>query len=1086
MISPEDIAAALAAAPGAGRVDLPTAEQSAVIGSAVEPLLVVAGAGSGKTTTMADRVVWLVVNGMARPEEILGLTFSRKAAAELGARIRSKLAAAAKAGLPIPAGGLDPSVSTYNSFAAAVVRDHALATGEDPDAQLLTDAGAFQMMQEICESWPVDLQIDGAITTVVTNALALSDGMSSHLLSIEEARRRLKMLAADIEQVRAGERGRGGARPCAVSEPADSVRTRLRLLDVVEAFRARKRELSLIEYADQVELACRIAARVPAAGISARTRYPIVLLDEFQDTSSAQLLFLRDLFGAGHPVMAVGDPNQAIYGWRGASASSLVDFRTHFAVAGTEVGLRHLTISWRNDHAILDAANTISAPLASAGGRAGALLKDLEARPGAKQGTVERQVTLTPEEEADGIADWIGRHWQPGKDTAAVLLRTKSQFAGVLRALGDRGLPAQVVGLTGLLSTPEVADLRAALQVAADASRSDAMMRLLTNYRLGLADLAVLSEWSLEQAGEHARAEADVSSSLVEAVEALPPAQFATRSGYQLSTFGRSRVQALGTALRRIRALLSLPLPEVVQAAERILGLDIEVAARAGVDPALARANLDAFAVHAASFEDGSLHPTLSGFLSWLDAAEAKENGLEMGVVESTTAAVQVLTLHAAKGLEWDSVAIAGLSEGRFPSLRGGTKANKGWTKRVEELPYPLRRDSEHLPRLLTDASQHKAYAAALEDFTVDNLNHGIAEERRLAYVGVTRAKSRLLLSTAHHPAGGTARALSRFLEELLDQAPIAPGLAHVEAPELGSPLEVEGTADLRRYPDYDPLPPARRARLDAAVAAVEKWRCGPVQNPGELGERLKALDVESAGTPAAELVADVRLLVAERESKQRLASVVLPGQLSATAAMALVTDPQQFAVDLRRPVPREPRPQARLGTEFHAWVEEHYGQPAFVFGGGEDLLFAEDDHRGGDHIADLREAFLASEWADRKPAAIELGLETTVAGRTVRCRIDAVFTGPAGIQVVDWKTGRRPSAAEWPTRQLQLSLYRLAYARASGTELADVRAAFHYVGSRATLWADQLTEAQIEDQVGRAVHALGEPGVVDSGSLRA
>ena len=215
---------------------------------------------------------------------------------------------------------------------------------------------------------------------------------------------------------------------------------------------------------------------------------------------------LRSLFGAAGAgggdvgVTAVGDPNQSIYGWRGASATTLTRFPREFADERGEAQVLPLRTSWRNDHAILDVANTTSTPLRSA------IVAPLRARPDAGPGRVEAARLETTEDEAAYVADWVARRWRSpsGRRTnlsAAVLCRKRAQFPLVVEALKARDLPVEVVGLGGLLLTPEVNDLVSLLWVVQDPSRGDRLMRLLTGpfCRLGPADLDGLASWARAQ-----------------------------------------------------------------------------------------------------------------------------------------------------------------------------------------------------------------------------------------------------------------------------------------------------------------------------------------------------------------------------------------------------------------------------------------------------------------------------------------------------------------------------------------------------------------------------------------------------------
>ncbi|MDO5494455.1 MAG: ATP-dependent helicase, partial [bacterium] len=786
---------------------IPTAEQVAAIEAPLTPTLVVAGAGSGKTATMADRVVWLVVNELAAPEEILGLTFTRKAAGELAERVRRNLRRAREAGLISGELG-DVATPTYNSFAASVVRDHALRIGRDPDAALVTRAGEWQLISEVVEGWQGPLELGGALSTIKSNALTLAEELRSHLVGVDEVREFTNRILPEVELI--SQAGTTKKSREAAIRAAESLRNRLELLRIVEVFYALMRERGLVTFSDQVGMACEIAATVPAVGALFRSQYRSVLLDEFQDTSVAQLTFLHDLFGSGFPAMAVGDPNQAIYGWRGASASSLVSFAEMFAAEDQPTVVLPLSVSWRNDSAILRAANITAAPLADEEG-AGRLLTELRERPGVSEGEVHRSVALTEPEEASEIARWVAERWTPGVVSAAVLCRGGNQFPSLIRAFRELGIEPEVVGLKGLLNTPEVADIRAALEVVADSSRGDAMMRLLTNERLGLADLHVLGEWAVSLAGGAARGDADVSAAVVEAVDSLPPTDFVTKGGNRLSPEGRRRVERLREQIREIRRSLAYPLPDLVSAAERALLLDIEVAARPGISPAAARRNLDHFAAHVSSYAAGSAAPTLGGLLEWLTSADEAEAGLDAAPDAAHSEAVQILTMHGAKGLEWDVVAVAGMTEGTFPHRRNNAgrlaERETGWIRSAAMIPGPLRGDARHLPTLEEGATTPAEFTEGVERFEGELFEHSILEERRLAYVAITRARHQVLLSGSHFRSGKKPLPLSRFLTELEGASVVPSGFSVVAPPDPDSEPAEEVAGEPVTYPAADPWP---------------------------------------------------------------------------------------------------------------------------------------------------------------------------------------------------------------------------------------------------------------------------------------
>ncbi|WP_257210914.1 ATP-dependent helicase [Actinomyces ruminis] len=475
----------------------PTEEQAEVIGYPLRPLLVVAGAGSGKTATMSQRVVHLVATGVVRPDQVLGLTFTRKATAELAERVSLRLAQLADSGVIAGADeDPEPTVATYDSFAGSLVREYGLYVGADPDATLITEARKWQIVTDIIERRTDPLPFDsksGAIGAV----LRADNALSTNLLSIDTAREELsglhEQLVGLVSTYGVGSDFRGAP---------EAMEAWLGALDAVQDFRDYKRRHGLVDFGDRLALACRIAEEVPEAAAAMRAQYPAVLLDEFQDTSVAQVRLLSALF-ADQGVTAVGDPNQAIYGWRGASAGALDTFHARFNPTGVQAVARggnpeaetpvlQLSTAWRNDSTVLVAANVISRPLRNPEYQPGDALvshvpvRELQER-SAADGLGAGQVLATfladPLQEADAIADFMQERWRPDAELA-VLCRSRSQMTPVAEALEARGVPYEVAVSGGMLSIPEVADVRALLTVAADPERGDRLMRLLAGATL--------------------------------------------------------------------------------------------------------------------------------------------------------------------------------------------------------------------------------------------------------------------------------------------------------------------------------------------------------------------------------------------------------------------------------------------------------------------------------------------------------------------------------------------------------------------------------------------------------------------------
>ena len=1079
------------------RVPEPTPEQAAVIAAPLGPLAVVAGAGSGKSETMAARLVWLVANGMVRPDRVLGLTFTRKAAAEFADRVRSRLERLRRAGLADPAGtsttenedpfGGDPVIGTYHAYAGRLVGDNALREGLEPSMRLITPALSWQLAASIVAAYdgPMD-EIIWTPQTVTAAVLELAGDLSEHLRETGDVTAVGHWLTAELGAL-------PGRVPGSVRKIMETQRAREQLLPLVERYAAAKAAREVLDHGDQVALAARIASQHPEVGAAERARYHVVLLDEYQDTSHAQLVLLRSLFGGGHPVTAVGDPCQSIYGWRGASAGNLRRFTADFPVvarmrpfgASAPTGpapVLLLSTSFRNAARVLDTAAVVQEELRY---EAPDVPRLVSAPDRGERGTVACALLDTVTGEADWVAGQIagllaldpgrapdGQAWPDGRQAGvrpsdvAVLCRKRSQFVPLRHAIEARGIPVEVVGLGGLLVVPEVQDVVATLRVLHDAGASDALARLLTGprWRIGPRDLVALGRRARalvrgEGDGRPSREEYDPEDALAEAVTdltaetgSLVEALDDLGDPHAYSPVGYARMHALANELRRLRAHVGRPLADLTAEAERVLGLDIEVAARPGADPVAARADLDAFTDVADAFTGEGAEPTLGAFLAYLTAAQQEEFGLETGRVGESDS-VKLLTVHAAKGLQWPAVFVPGLALGeRSQVFPARPRVSTRWADNPRLIPFGLRGDAGDLPVL------RGLDAASLEDFTSACAARDLAEERRLMYVAATRAAFWLGCSGYWWGEGGTCRlGPSPFLEEVRSSGVAAVSeWAPEPAPDAENPLLA--TVD---EGDWPATPAGRHYEAVREAAALVEAAAEP--------------DLEALGAEDLALVQawqrDAELLLAERAQRRGDGAipVQLPARLSVSALVSLARDPAELARQVRRPMPRPPARQARKGTAFHEWLERRYGQQRLIddadlFGPGEpgDGETA-GDSTGQTDLSQLRTRFEHSEWADRWPRAVEVPFETLIGDRLIRGRIDAVFADApgGGYDVVDWKTGRPPASdAERHAVSVQLAAYRLAWATLAGVPVTQVRAAFHYVADDLTVRpADLLDE---------------------------
>ncbi|GAA2234602.1 ATP-dependent DNA helicase [Rarobacter faecitabidus] len=1084
----------------------PTEQQRAVIESPLTPAIVVAGAGSGKTETMAARVVYLIANGIVQADEILGLTFTRKAAAELAHRIDTRLGGLRRH-LGQESATLSladrPAVATYNAYAGALVSEHGLRVGIEPDSALITDAGNWQLASEIVGTWPVDLHTDKAVGTIISAAMSLDSALAEHLCEVSEAREWFASTLHHLQRLPYGPKKR--SMNAQAARFIESLRLRSELLDIVAALREAKARAGALSFGDQISRAALLARSAPQVGEGERRRYAAVLLDEYQDTSHAQTTMLAALFGGGHPVMAVGDPHQSIYAWRGASASALGRFRDEFPAAdGGRATLLNLTTSWRNDEAVLAAANQVAQPLRDE--LAGIQVPQLTARPGAQAGAVAWLWADTIEDEAAHIAQYIAERWQGvRRPSAAVLCRTRKYFPAIAAALTAQGIPVEIVGLGGLLMVPEVSDVTALMTVAHDPSRGDALLRLLTGplFNIAPADVKALTTLArrLDAGIDGERGQGVDRVSLADALDWLVAAR-KLPSAIEFSEAALTRLRELGRMLRSLRGYLGLALAEVLAHAEMLLGLDIEVPLASGA--ASGRIHLDALRQVAAGFSASASASTVGAFLSWLAAAEREERGLDRPVSEPDPRAVQLITVHGAKGLEWDLVAVAGLTIGNFPAVgfKNGEPQSSGWLVGEGSLPYPLRGDVRDLARIDLDAPDGAELGQRLDAFRAVVGHDALLEERRLAYVAFTRARSELIVTGARWRDGvKNAAQPSPFLTELVDT-----GLAarHPESRDLGSgpaanPLGVEAPPGWwPRHAEAEHAEQTPQLALAAAVAGAIGNR--PEHGDDEVAASTSPLDVPdgsrvrregdrpgqprdrfedskgadpvlpiAASNREGELgVGDVtelaRILLAERDRHERgeRAAIAAPNHLSASAIVRLVQDPTAMSRDWRRPIPRKPSPMATRGTLVHSWIERHYSKAALL-----DIddaeLYEQDDYV--DDTAQLRSVFEASPWAGREPVELEIPVEFTLGSRTIRTRIDAIFAdpdNPGGQIVVDWKTGSPPKQArQRAAREIQLAIYRVAWSRISGTPIDDVAAAFFYLATGETVRVERLPGAE-------------------------
>ena len=1064
----------------------PTEEQELIITSDhTRPAVVIAGAGSGKTETMSTRLIYLIANGLVQPDRVLGLTFTRKSANDLAIKVRKSLKTLEKSPefqAAVRSGKLsslttagEPTISTYHSYAHRVAQEHALRLGIEPPEQMLGEAAAWQQVERIVREYDGDMsQVSDALSTVVDNVMRLVSQLQENDVEPEA----LLEEALKFTEVISNKTPYRNSAKLAHTRDAEILQyARAQLIPIIKEVMRFRHERAQFTFDDQMAVAAQVATTFPEVGEIERAKFHLVLLDEYQDTSSSQLRLMQGLFGGGHPITAVGDPHQAIYAWRGASSDTIGAFPLDFpGIDNAPAKLFTLSKSWRNDIAILNLANEISAPLRDQG----VDTPILTAKPTAVQGVLSGGIYISSRDEAEGIAEAIAPYWSSEAraripelklqaksdatiryvESTAILVRKKKQIAEIEMALRARGIPVEVVGIDGLIHVPEVAEIRAALTVITNPEAGSSLVKLMSGgfWRIGIRDMSALAKVAknrgfaanggkrinlVDRVMDGGSGEEDelARSSIIETLNEIDG--FASEEQTLFSSEGLSRLTALAKVLKRLRSLTHLPIPDLIYHVERelTLGVDVEITAHQ-------RRYLDKFLDEAANFyaQGGSLR----SFLAWLTVAESEERGLRAAGVEVRKDVVQILTVHSAKGGEWDLVVVPGLAEGNFPSEQSG----ENWLKNKSVLPFALRADKTRLPHFdVSQTNSAQEVANIVKGFTDICNNRKSDEERRLAYVAVTRAKYHLIATTSWWRDAKEPHEPSEYFMTIA---------GHIEANrgEFFGSLDEKPAADAQN-PKLDdvrqelwPTDPLGDARESFAKVSEGIKALSAPESIKELNSALERVSALTTYRAAAELV--IRE-ISERKEGER---VYLPAHLSVSGLMAFAQSPEEFAARLRRPLPFKPDPIARRGTAFHTWLEERFALSIPLIGDDELPGAADDGALDDSALEKLKEKWLRSQWASRQPYRVEIPFERSIDGTILRGRMDAVYkNGDGTFDVVDWKTGSAKSGDELANAAIQLAVYRLAFAEIEDVELSKVRAAFHYVSSEETVRPSDLLD---------------------------
>ena len=747
------------------------------------PLLIVAGAGTGKTQVITRRIAWLIAQRKVRPSEILALTFTDKAAEEMTVRVDQL----------VPYGYTDTAISTFHAFGDRLVREFALELGLPIDVRVLSRAEVVVFLREHLFELGLERYRPLGDPTRFLRALAThfsrcKDEDVSPARYLELAERRVAEAAAATAACEmAGERAEEDAREAALAATEEAGRT----LELARAY-GRYQELlgraGYLDFGDQVSLALRLLRESPAVRRQVQARYRYILVDEFQDTNRAQSELVSVLAKGHGNVTVVGDDDQSIYRFRGAAISNILGFQERYPRARLVV----LRRNYRSRAPILDAAYRLirhNDP-DRLEVRAGIVKRLRSERPVAGAAPVRAEAFATGSDEADWIAAEIGRRIAAGAAPRdhAVLVRTNAGADPIVRAFNVAGIPWRFSGTSGLYARPEVRLLLAALRAIADPGSSADLYALAASevYGLGGEDLTTI----VTTARRRNRTVWEIVEELVRQPGLL-----------RVSPATRSVLERLVGDLRRWTSLAhQRPTGEVLYVFLRESGLLARWSAPDSITAEESLRNVARFFELVRDHGELAADPRPAFVVPHL--AALLEAGDDPATVDLDPGAdaVAVLTVHKAKGLEFPTVFLAGLVAGRFPT-----------TGRRDPLPIP--------DGLFDDVEV--AGEVALQ------------EERRLFYVAMTRARDELILCHAGDYGGARARRISPFVLEALDRPTTAltPGagaatLAPLE--RLAAFRAVVPPTEGARAPVTEPLMLSFGA-IDAYLTCPAKYRYGHV-----------------------------------------------------------------------------------------------------------------------------------------------------------------------------------------------------------------------------------------------------------------
>lgn len=670
------------------------------------PLLIVAGAGTGKTTVITRRIAWLIREGLCKPEEILALTFTDKAAGEMEERVDRLL----------PYGYVSLWISTFHSFCERILKKHALEIGLPNDFTLLDTTASWLLVRKNLDRFNL------ATYRPLGNPTKFIHALLTHISRCKDEGIAPQLYLDHARDVQLNADALPGAldEHKKITELAHAYQTYQQLLLENDAF----------DFGDLILSALRLFEERPALLEHYRKAFPYVLVDEFQDTNIAQYRLIKLISAPRNNMTIVADDDQAIFRWRGASFHNILSFKNDYPES-TEIVL---TNNYRSPQSILDAAyafiqqnnpNRLEHRLREQGKELSKNLKSADPQ----SGIIEHIHCATHDDEVSAVIDKIielkksyaeAHQSEGGWGDFAILVRSNDTADPFLEELETRGIPYHFLGAKGLYRKPIVLDIVSFLRVLASPHESASLYRVL------VMELWNVSHSSLVEFTHYAHKKGKTLWAALLQIETISEISDADRNAF-LSI--RGLIEKLASESRQSKAT------EIFLKAVKETGLLARVSGDADQEDRENLALLNAFFSKVKAFQASDKHARLADFLTFLAyEQESGDEGSLTAAVERDPDAVNILTIHSAKGLEFLYVFLVSVVDRRFPT--------------------PERGDAIPLS------------AGLKADEAVSERAH-LEEERRLMYVALTRARRGFFCSSALQYGGSRARKPSQFLFEL-------------------------------------------------------------------------------------------------------------------------------------------------------------------------------------------------------------------------------------------------------------------------------------------------------------------------------